>query len=216
MVHIQKYYLRLPLLCVTCNLGSVRANIRHIQPYIKFKADGGFSDPSAPYNLAKQLTSQMRKQNFARLSLPNLLQIVSKSNLTYHITKPTPKYLRFENYSRLSASGRCIGGCDSEECPFTMPRRRPPRAGAVADYSPIKILTQIFLLQAAYYACATILIVFTSLIAGKRFGPDLVLSWRSLRGDTTVGWTLGLCWMLNSFIGYDTYPCSIISLEAAR
>ena len=80
-------------------------------------------------------------------------------------------------------------------------RRRPPRAGALTDLSPLKILTQIIILQAAYYACATVLIVFTSLVVGKRFSPDLILSWRSLRGDTAVGWTLGICWMLNSFIG---------------
>ena len=42
---------------------------------------------------------------------------------------------------------------------------------------------------------ATLLILFTALAAGKPFSADLVLSWRSLRGDTTVGWTLGLCWI---------------------
>lgn len=81
-------------------------------------------------------------------------------------------------------------------------RRRPPRAGALTDLPPLKILRQIVLLQSAYYLCATVLILFTTLVAGKKFEIDLILSWRSLRGDTTVGWTLGLCWMLNSFLGY--------------
>lgn len=80
-------------------------------------------------------------------------------------------------------------------------RRRPPRAGALADLPPLKILTQIAMLQTAYYLCATVLILFTTLVAGKEFSADLVLSWRSLRGDTTVGWTLGLCWLLDSFLG---------------
>jgi hypothetical protein len=53
-------------------------------------------------------------------------------------------------------------------------------------------------LQLAYYACAAILIVFTALVAGKEINTDLLLSWRSLRGDTAVGWTLGLVWVLNS------------------
>ena len=81
-------------------------------------------------------------------------------------------------------------------------RRRPPRAGALQDLSPLKILGQIAMLQAAYYVVATVLIVFTTLVAGKRFSLDLILSWRSLRGDTTVGWTLGLCWMMDSLLGY--------------
>lgn len=86
-------------------------------------------------------------------------------------------------------------------------RRRPPRPGALADLSPTRILSQIVLLQLAYYACAAILIVFTALVAGKEISLDLLLSWRSLRGDTTVGWTLGLVWVLNSLIGYAPCAC---------
>ncbi|KAF1977143.1 hypothetical protein BU23DRAFT_587703 [Bimuria novae-zelandiae CBS 107.79] len=77
-------------------------------------------------------------------------------------------------------------------------RRRPPRPGALADLSPTRIASQILLLQLTYYACAAVLIVFTALVAGKEVSIDLVFSWRSLRGDTTVGWTLGLVWVLNS------------------
>ncbi|KAF2752262.1 hypothetical protein M011DRAFT_463734 [Sporormia fimetaria CBS 119925] len=77
-------------------------------------------------------------------------------------------------------------------------RRRPPRPGALADLSPTRIFTQIVVLQLAYYACAAVLIVFTALVAGKEVSIDLLLSWHSLRGDTAVGWTLGLVWLLNS------------------
>jgi len=77
-------------------------------------------------------------------------------------------------------------------------RRRPARPGALADLSPTRILSQIVLLQLAYYGCAAVLIVFTALVAGTELSTDLVFSWQSLRGDTTVGWTLGLVWMLNS------------------
>ncbi|KAK2763789.1 hypothetical protein FQN54_009406 [Arachnomyces sp. PD_36] len=79
--------------------------------------------------------------------------------------------------------------------------RRPPRAGALTDLAPVGIIKKIIFLQTAYYASATALILFTTLVAGKRFHPGLILSWRSIRGDTTVGWTLGLVWMLNSLIG---------------
>ncbi|EEH37506.1 hypothetical protein PAAG_07924 [Paracoccidioides lutzii Pb01] len=80
-------------------------------------------------------------------------------------------------------------------------RRKPPPAGALSDFPPLKIVKKIIALQAAYYACATILILFTALVAGTAFSPDLILSWRSLRGDTTIGWTLGLVWLLNSAAG---------------
>ena len=81
-------------------------------------------------------------------------------------------------------------------------RRRPPRPGALADVAPLRIFTQIVLLQLAYYLSAAILILFTALVAGKDVSLDLLLSWRSLRGDVTVGWMLGLVWMLNSLIWY--------------
>jgi protein SYS1 len=80
-------------------------------------------------------------------------------------------------------------------------RRRPPRPGALTELSPLKIATQILLLQTIWYVCGTVLILFAALVGGRPFSADLVLGWRSLRGDTTVGWMLGVCWMCNSFIG---------------
>lgn len=82
-----------------------------------------------------------------------------------------------------------------------MPRRRkPPRAGALKELAPLTILGQILALQLAYYAVAFGLILFVSLVAGKSFGLELVLGWESVRGNTTVGWTLGLCWMLDGLV----------------
>lgn len=80
-----------------------------------------------------------------------------------------------------------------------MRHRRP---GALQTLSPLRILTQILLLQTLHYATAFALILFTALAAGKPFSLDLVLSWRSLRGDTTIGWTLGLCWVMCAGAGY--------------
>lgn len=103
-------------------------------------------------------------------------------------------------------------------------RRRPPRAGAIAELPPLKILSQIIILQVLWYAIGTALILFTALVAGRAFSFDMVLSWRSLRGDTTVGWMLGFVWLLNSFIGCVatfslnipskrlTFTCRVISL----
>ncbi|KAL5335721.1 integral membrane protein S linking to the trans Golgi network-domain-containing protein [Aspergillus crustosus] len=80
------------------------------------------------------------------------------------------------------------------------PRRRPPPAGARTELPPLKIIRKILILQAAYYVTATALILFTTLVYGAAFSFDLVLSWDALRGDTTLGWMLGLVWMLNSLI----------------
>ena len=80
-------------------------------------------------------------------------------------------------------------------------RRRPPRPGALTELPPLKIASQIFILQTIYYVCGTALILFAALVAGRPFSAELVLGWKSLRGDTTVGWMLGICWMGDSFIG---------------
>lgn len=80
------------------------------------------------------------------------------------------------------------------------PRRRAPPPGARTDLPPLKIIRKIVLLQVAYYVTATVLILFTTLVYGTAFSPDLILSWDSIRGDTTLGWMLGLVWMLNSLL----------------
>jgi hypothetical protein len=88
------------------------------------------------------------------------------------------------------------------------PRRRPPRPGALTELPPLKIVRKIVLLQLLYYVCATVLILFTTLVAGTVFSVDLIFGWDNLRGDTTVGWMMGLVWMLNSFLWYgDLEPC---------
>ncbi|KAF1817650.1 hypothetical protein P152DRAFT_454223, partial [Eremomyces bilateralis CBS 781.70] len=79
-------------------------------------------------------------------------------------------------------------------------RRRPPRPGALADVSPLRIFTQIVILQAAYYASAAVLIVFTALVAGTPLRLELLLNWRTVRADNTVGWMYALVWVLNSLI----------------
>ncbi|EYE98211.1 protein SYS1 [Aspergillus ruber CBS 135680] len=82
-----------------------------------------------------------------------------------------------------------------------MPRRRPPPAGARTDLPPLGIVRKILLLQLGYYLTATALILFTTLVYGRPFSFDLLLNWDAIRGDTTIGWILGLVWMLNSLLG---------------
>ena len=86
-------------------------------------------------------------------------------------------------------------------------RRRPPRPGALGDLRPLRILAQILALQTLYYAIALVLIVFTTIVAGRHPSPGLLFDWHNLRGDVTTGWTLGLCWMLGSLM---MYACSLM------
>ena len=73
--------------------------------------------------------------------------------------------------------------------------RRPPRPPhALNSNSPLRILTQIFLLQTFYYTSVTGLALFTALTAGRQFSPGLILDWRTVRGDTAMGWTMGVVW----------------------
>lgn len=91
-------------------------------------------------------------------------------------------------------------------------RRRPARPGALADLAPKKIFAQIVILQILYYAVAAALILFTALVAGREVTVDLLLSWKTVRGDVTTGWMLGLCWMMDSLIWYAlASPCPAFS-----
>ncbi len=90
--------------------------------------------------------------------------------------------------------------------------RRPARPGALKDLAPLRILTQIALLQLSYYLVAIILIAFVSVVGtGQRPALKNFFDWRELRGDVTKGWMLGLCWMLDSLV---TYVClCLVSLR---
>ncbi|KAK8055071.1 hypothetical protein PG993_000298 [Apiospora rasikravindrae] len=82
-----------------------------------------------------------------------------------------------------------------------MPRRRkPPRAGAIGELPPLRILSQIAATQGIYYATALILFLFTGLVAGTGFHMDLVFGWASLRGDTTQGFVYAFIWLCCSAV----------------
>ncbi|KAI9673763.1 MAG: hypothetical protein M1829_004000 [Trizodia sp. TS-e1964] len=79
-------------------------------------------------------------------------------------------------------------------------RRRPPRAGLLAELRPLKILTQIVLLQVLYYTSATLLLLFSTLVAGHPFTPSLVFGASAISSRSTTGWMLAFVWMLNAFV----------------
>ncbi|KAG6025412.1 hypothetical protein E4U19_003159 [Claviceps sp. Clav32 group G5] len=76
-------------------------------------------------------------------------------------------------------------------------RRKPPRAGALTEIQPLKIATQIAILQALYYLTAGILMLFTALVTGMSFSLNMLLGWDGVRGDTTRGWLLSFVWLLD-------------------
>ncbi|KAG0634080.1 integral membrane protein S linking to the trans Golgi network-domain-containing protein [Tuber brumale] len=82
-----------------------------------------------------------------------------------------------------------------------MPKRpRRLRRPSPDSFQPLKTLLQILSLQTIYYISSSVLILFTALVAGCAFSLDLIFSWRSVRGDNTVGWTLSIVWLLCSGI----------------
>ena len=85
--------------------------------------------------------------------------------------------------------------------PSTVRRRRPPRApGALYDLPPLSIIRKILILQVAFYLFATILILFTALVFGRPVSVGLVLDWRTVRGDTTIGVMMGGVWLGVGFL----------------
>ncbi|RSL95014.1 hypothetical protein CEP52_012283 [Fusarium oligoseptatum] len=76
-------------------------------------------------------------------------------------------------------------------------RRKPPRAGALAELAPLKIATQIATLQLIYYFSALVLLVFTALVAGTGFSFTLLFGWEGVRGDTTHGWLMAFVLLLD-------------------
>lgn len=87
-------------------------------------------------------------------------------------------------------------------------RRRPPRAGALTELPPLKILRSILLLQLAYYAIALVLLAFTVIVFGQTFTIGIVLDWHTIRRDNTFGWLVAIVWLLVSFFTYASQPCS--------
>lgn len=76
--------------------------------------------------------------------------------------------------------------------------RRPPRPGALSELRPLRILTQIAVLQAIWYAAAIVLQFFNCIASGMCFSfRDLVLGWEAVRGDTTQGFVVGMGWVLD-------------------
>jgi hypothetical protein len=79
----------------------------------------------------------------------------------------------------------------------------------LAELPPLKILSQIAALQGLYYAGALVLMLFTALVAGTKFGLNLVFGWDAVRGDTTQGWLMGFIWVLDGGLlmcGFHLFP----------
>lgn len=65
--------------------------------------------------------------------------------------------------------------------------------------APRQLLQQILVMQGIYYLIGFILILFTCIVSGDSFTMSMVFSWEPVRIDTTMGWTLFLLWLLDTF-----------------
>ncbi|KAH0609249.1 uncharacterized protein H6S33_012735 [Morchella sextelata] len=82
-----------------------------------------------------------------------------------------------------------------------MPKRpRRIRRPAANSFQPLQTFLQILSLQCIYYVTSTATILFSALVAGVPFGLDLIFSAENLRGDTAIGWTLGILWVLSALV----------------
>ncbi|KAK9449469.1 integral membrane protein S linking to the trans Golgi network-domain-containing protein [Limtongia smithiae] len=71
-------------------------------------------------------------------------------------------------------------------------------SGRYDSFAPTRLAMQICILQSLYYVTAAALLLFTCLVSGTPFTLELLLSWRGIRIDNTIGWTICLVWCLNS------------------
>lgn len=66
-------------------------------------------------------------------------------------------------------------------------------------FGPRQLLQQILVMQSIYYLIGFILILFTCIVSGEPFSLKVVFSWEPVRIDTTMGWTLFMLWLLDTF-----------------
>lgn len=66
-------------------------------------------------------------------------------------------------------------------------------------FAPRQLLQQILVMQGIYYFIGFGLILFTCMVSGDPFSLVTVFSWEPVRIDTTMGWTLCLLWLLDTF-----------------
>lgn len=66
--------------------------------------------------------------------------------------------------------------------------------------APRRLFVQIVELQAVYYALGLIMISFTLVVMGLPWHARYIFSWEEIRPDTTLGWTLAMLWLMDTFL----------------
>lgn len=69
----------------------------------------------------------------------------------------------------------------------------------VDSLAPKRLFSQILLLQIVYYLIGGVIISFYYIVSGNPFSIYVIFSWEPVRMDTTIGWTLALLWLLDTF-----------------
>ncbi|RKP12758.1 integral membrane protein S linking to the trans Golgi network-domain-containing protein, partial [Piptocephalis cylindrospora] len=66
---------------------------------------------------------------------------------------------------------------------------------------PILLLSQIVCLQAAFYTFNSVAVLCAEAYTNADISLDHILDPTEFRGDTVLGWSLSLCWLLSSGFG---------------
>lgn len=70
--------------------------------------------------------------------------------------------------------------------------------------APRRLFWQIIQMQAAFYGMGLVMVSFVLAVFGRKWDPSYIFSWEHVRADTSMGWTLALLWLL------DTFFCALV------
>ncbi|OZJ04392.1 hypothetical protein BZG36_02413 [Bifiguratus adelaidae] len=73
-----------------------------------------------------------------------------------------------------------------------------PTAFRLTGWDPLLIVSQIISLQAVYYVSLSLAVLLCLLLTGRDISLDYVLSYREIRADTTLGWSIMLAFLINA------------------
>ncbi|KAH8551828.1 integral membrane protein S linking to the trans Golgi network-domain-containing protein [Umbelopsis sp. PMI_123] len=76
-----------------------------------------------------------------------------------------------------------------------------PASFRITTWDPILIVAQIISLQALYYVSISVVILLALAITGTELSLDYILSYTEIRADTVMGWTITMCWVINTIVG---------------
>lgn len=69
-----------------------------------------------------------------------------------------------------------------------------------STFSPLRLFSQIVILQLFYYFSALITFSLVAWLSGYQFTLEWIFSWTLISSENILGWTLSITWLLNSLL----------------